>query len=113
MAIRWAEIAQVSEMTVKGNAKTPPYFKATLKESSPYVEFLHSNGESLRIIFNFQPGDIVEADCKKEKVYINKELKMPAIDLMKADFFYLKPGYNRIATIPAMDLETKYTEKWL
>lgn len=110
--MRWIEMAQTNEVTVKGTADTAPYITAVIKNEIPYMQ-LSCRNEILRLHYDFKKNDIVKIDFKKRKVFINNHLQMETVDLRYADFFKLKPGLNEIKTVPTMQLEVTYTERWL
>ncbi|NBJ70618.1 MULTISPECIES: phage tail domain-containing protein [Clostridia] len=110
--MRWIEMAQKNEVYVEGTASTAPMITSVLKEEIPYVEFSLSE-QRLRLHYPFKVNDVVRIDCLTQKVWINEQLQMETIDLVYADFFHLNPGQNEIKTIPAMQLEVMYTERWL
>jgi len=105
-------MSQTNEVEIKGNAKTPVHITAVVDTEIPYVEFAHKD-ESLMLHYDFKPNDVIEVDFEKEKVYINGKLQQSTIDLVKADFFELGHGINEIKTVPAMQLDVKYRERWL
>jgi len=110
--MRWLEMAQTNEVDVKGTEETAPFITAVIKDEIPYMQ-LSCRDEILRIHYDFKKNDVVKIDFEKEKVFINGELQMKTVDLLYADFFMLKPGLNIIKTVPTMQLEVKYTERWL
>ncbi|WP_077296210.1 phage distal tail protein [Virgibacillus pantothenticus] len=110
--MRWIEMAQTNEVTVKGTAETAPFITAVIKDEIPYMQ-LSCRDEILRIHYNFKKNDVVKVDFDKRKVFINGRLQMKTVDLLYADFFMLQPGYNEIKTVPTMQLEVEYTERWL
>lgn len=110
--MRWIEMAQKNEVYVNGTAAASPMITSVLKEGIPYVEYSLAD-EKLRLHHPFKVNDVVTVDFSKQKVWINGQLQMEAIDLVYADFFQLRPGKNEIKTIPAMQLEVTYTERWL
>jgi len=110
--MRWIEIAQRNEVNVEGTVRTAPIITSVIKEEIPYVEY-SVDDEKLRLHYPFKVNDVVRVDFSKQKVFINEQLQMETIDLVYADFFRLKPGLNEISTVPAMQLEVKYTERWL
>ncbi|WP_077704938.1 phage distal tail protein [Virgibacillus dokdonensis] len=110
--MRWIEMSQTNEVTVKGTADTAPFIMAVIKDEIPYMQ-LSCRDEILRIHYNFKKNDVVKIDFDKRKVFINGRLQMETVDLRYADFFKLEPGYNEIKTVPTMQLEVEYTERWL
>lgn len=110
--MRWVEISQKNQIHIESNADTPVYITAKVTDEVPYVEFKLGD-ESLRIHEDFKEGDRVEVDFDKEIVYIDGEERNKAIDLENADFFWLHAGENDVETIPAMELDVKYKERWL
>ena len=110
--MRWIEVSQTNEVDVKGTVDTAPFITAVIKNEIPYIQ-LSCREEGLRIHYDFKNNDVVKIDFNKKKVFINDRLQMHTIDLVHADFFKLKPGMNEIKTVPAMQLEVVYTERWL
>ncbi|WP_200411286.1 phage distal tail protein [Virgibacillus salexigens] len=110
--MRWIEIAQTNEVKVKGTAETAPMITAVIKDEIPYMQ-LSCKEKVLRLHYDFKKNDVVIVDFAKEKVYINGELQMKAVDLLYADFFRLQPEKNEIKTVPTMQLEVEYKERWL
>lgn len=110
--MRWIEMAQTNEVTVKGTAETAPYITAVIKDEIPYMQ-LSCRDEILRLHYDFKKNDVVKIDFDKSKVFINNRLQMKTVDLLYADFFKLQPGLNEIKTVPTMQLEVEYTERWL
>lgn len=110
--MKWLEMAQTNEVDVKGTASVEPFITAVIKDEIPYMQLSHGD-EILRIHYDFKKNDVVKVDFEKEKVFINDELNMKTIDLLYADFFKLDPGINEIRTVPTMQLDIKYTERWI
>lgn len=110
--MKWIEMSQTNEVNVKGTAKTEPFVTAVIKDEIPYLQ-LKCRDEILRIHYDFKKNDVVKIDFEKEKVFINDELNMKTIDLLYADFFKLEPGINEIRTVPMMQLDIKYVERWI
>lgn len=110
--MRWVEIAQINRLFIRSNSDTPVFVTAVVTNDVPYVEFSLGD-KALRLHEEFKDGDVVKVDFDKEIVYINGEERNKTIDLVKADFFWLHAGENEVKTIPAMQLDVKYNERWL
>ncbi|WP_208585759.1 distal tail protein Dit [Gracilibacillus suaedae] len=102
-------------ITLNSTAKTPPIITATIQESTNSLSVVHQEtGEEIVINYNLVAGNVVEIDCENNKVSIDGELQMNAIDLMKADFPSLVAGENNFTLTPASTtLSTDYIERWL
>lgn len=94
------------------NQDTPPYFTIYIDKVTNFVE-LSLDDEVLRVNYDFQKGDILEIDCERKKIFINKILNMNALDIEKADFFVLKPSENNININPNFDIDINFIERWL
>lgn len=101
-----------NKINVNGTAKTAPFITAVIKEAAPYIQ-LSCRDKTLKLHYNFKKNDVVKIDFEKRKVFINGQLQMKTVDLLYADFFNLQPGKNIISTVPSMQLEVQYTERWL
>lgn len=105
-------MSQTNEIYIESNGDTPVFMTAVVSEEMPYVEF--SLGEqSLRLHYDFEEDDVVKVDFDKEVVFINGKEQNVTIDLLKADFFWLHTGMNDVKTVPPMQLDVKYMERWL
>ncbi|WP_029265675.1 phage distal tail protein [Virgibacillus alimentarius] len=109
--MRWLEISQATEIEVKGNAGAEPFVTVVMKEDMPYLQ-LSKKDEILRLHYDFKKNDVIKIDFEKNKVFINDKLQMKTIDLLYADFFSFESGINLIRTIPSMQIEVEYTERW-
>ncbi|GAA0422854.1 hypothetical protein GT022_17665 [Agaribacter marinus] len=110
--MRWIEIAQKYEVNVQGSVEAYPIITAVTQKEIPYIKLSVGNA-ALKLHYPFKKNDTVKVDFDKRKVFINDELQMTSVDLTDADFFPLTPGLNEIQTVPAMQLEVKYRERWL
>lgn len=115
--MRWVEISQATEVEIKGNAGALPYVTCVVTDEMPY--FLMSKEDEknnelarLKIHYDIKNNDVVEVDFDKHKVIINGELMQETIDFKYADFFHFESGINYIRTVPSMQIEVEYTEKW-
>jgi len=94
------------------NEPTLPVMDITINQAFSNLHI--SNGsKTLGIIWNFVIGDTINIDFEKEKIIINNELKMVALDLENPDYFYLEKGTNTITFSNNCDVNVVYRERRL
>ncbi|MBM7585853.1 putative phage tail component-like protein [Bacillus pakistanensis] len=88
----------LNTFTVDNNGAKNPSFIVTSTFSGAASDFFVRNketGDSVRVIYNFVSGDVLEVDFGKRKVIINGKVNMTTLDLLSS-WFKLKRGSNEL-----------------
>ncbi|MDC3414263.1 distal tail protein Dit [Terrihalobacillus insolitus] len=99
-------------VNVIGTADTSPQVDVYIGSASPDLT-IKNGTKTLRVIWNFVAGDVLNLDFKKEKITINGTIQMTSLDLNNPDFFVLNTGNNTITVTPSTNTVLEYREAYL
>ncbi|SFR16768.1 distal tail protein Dit [Desulfoscipio geothermicus] len=97
-----------------GTAETPPEFTVTFTAAASEWK-VTLGSKYVRVVRDFQVGDILEVNCATGAVLVNGIRSMLFLDWQNSEFFTLAPGNNDLTVLPAgvCATEIKWTPRWL
>ena len=101
-------------VTNSGTAETPPIFTATFTAAANEWK-VTLGSKYVRVVRDFQVGDILEVNCATGAVLVNGMRSMFFLDWQNSEFFTLAPGNNDLTVLPAgvCATEIKWSPRWL
>lgn len=97
-----------------GTAEGFPIFTVTFTAAASDFKLMSPSGEYVRVIWGFVAGDVLIIDHEKEKITINDNVIMTALDWANSDFFVLEK--ETAITVEPSDtavVKINYTTRWL
>jgi predicted phage tail component-like protein len=108
------EVSVHSSINVQGSIEVNPIIRVSFSGSTNEYLITHEDtGKSIKIVFNFVAGDVLEIDSTTRKVRINGNVNMTSYTYASRPF-KLYPGYNGLLIQPSTVTTTtiKYRPGW-
>lgn len=103
-----------TNVTNAGTHPCDPVFRFTFTAAAAELR-ITLTGRQIRIVHNFQIGNVLDVNCVTGGVLIAGARAMDRLDWQNSEFFSLVPGSNLITLTPinVCSANVRYRERWL